>query len=123
MSIEVARDGRFPKEGRSGVPHEPGSAGVLQDSAGGLQDSESAGELPGGEAAVVLRDSGSGGGLQDVAGVLRGGGKAGVHSGGGGSRGLLVDFKERICDCIGLVCKMENQERIAVCILIKDCDM
>jgi len=26
---------------------------------------------------------------------------------------LLIDFKERICDCIGLVCKMNNQDRIA----------
>ena len=68
---------------------------------GGIPENENAEGLPEVESAGGLPEVESGGGLPEEVK------KTGY---------LLAEFKERICDCIGLVCKMENRDRIAVCI-------
>ena len=77
---------------------------------GGIPENENAEGLPEVKSVGGLPEDGSAGGLPEV--VSAGGLPEEVKKTGY----LLAEFKERICDCIGLVCKMENQDRIAVCI-------
>ena len=87
----IGRSGGMSEIG--GIPENENAEGLPEvESAGGLPEVESAGGLPEVESA---------GGLPEEVK------KTGY---------LLTEFKERICDCIGLVCKMENRDRIAVCI-------
>ena len=87
----IGRSGGMSEIG--GIPENENAEGLPEDkSVGGLPEDESAGGLPEVE---------NGGGLPEEVK------KTGY---------LLAEFKERICDCIGLVCKMENRDRIAVCI-------
>ena len=87
----IGRSGGMSEIG--GIPENENDEGLPEDkSVGGLPEDESAGGLPEVE---------NGGGLPEEVK------KTGY---------LLAEFKERICDCIGLVCKMENRDRIAVCI-------
>ncbi len=87
----IGRSGGMSEIG--GIPENENAEGLPEDkSVGGLPEDESAGGLPEVESA---------GGLPEEVK------KTGY---------LLAEFKERICDCIGLVCKMENRDRIAVCI-------
>lgn len=108
--------------GRSGGMSENGGIPEVEaedENAGGLPEDESVGELPDDESGGGLPEDESVGGLPDDE---SGGGLPEVESAGGLPKevkktgDLLVEFKERICDCIGLVCKMENRDRIAVCI-------
>ena len=103
-----------------GLPEDKSVGGLPEDeSAGGLPEVESAGGLPKVESAGGLPEVKSAGGLPEVESA---GGLSEVESAGGlpeevkKTGYLLAEFKERICDCIGLVCKMENRDRIAVCI-------
>ena len=77
---------------------------------GGIPENENAEGLPEVKSVGGLPEDGSAGGLPEV--VSAGGLPEEVKKTGY----LLAEFKERICDCIGLVCKMENRDRIAVCI-------
>ena len=96
----IGRSGGMSEIG--GIPENVNAEGLPEDkSVGGLPEDESAGGLPEVESAGGLPEVESAGGLPEEVK------KTGY---------LLAEFKERICDCIGLVCKMENRDRIAVCI-------
>ena len=114
----IGRSGGMSENG--GIPEDENAGGIPEDeNAGGLPEDESVGELPDDESGGGLPEDESVGGLPDDE---SGGGLPEVESAGGLPKevkktgDLLVEFKERICDCIGLVCKMENRDRIAVCI-------
>ena len=105
----IGRSGGMSEIG--GIPENVNAEGLPEDkSVGGLPEDESAGGLPEVESAGGLPEVKSAGGLPEVESA--GGLPEEVKKTGY----LLAEFKERICDCIGLVCKMENRDRIAVCI-------